>query len=72
MLSLTTKLGTSCSNLSVYSVMSAENGSSLSRAVQDVPVREATTPAAGFKLDVDHITKPSLGERWHHCSELHL
>lgn len=46
MLSLTAKFGTPCSNLSVYWVMSAENGCSLSRAVQDVPVREATTAAA--------------------------
>lgn len=71
MLSLATKLGT-LAILSVSSVTPAENGYSWSRAAQDVPIKEATAPAAGFKLDVDHVTKPLLGERWHHCSELQL
>lgn len=69
MLSLATKLG---SSLSISSVTPAESGYSWSRAAQDVHVKENTTPALGFKLDVDHITKPLLGERWHHCSKVQL
>lgn len=48
---------------SVSSAIPAENGYCWSRAAQDVPVKEATAPAAGLKLAVDHIAKPLLGER---------